>query len=118
MYMNKASKEIWKYILKKNIGSYGMFIKDVESVSLLHNGNYIVKSIIEGFKPYFVELSRDIVYEFLKSRKTEYSETILDHNMNFEVIITDTDLYKKHIELVYEATKKDFTSLEENIKIE
>ena len=113
--MNKTSKEIWKYILKKNAGTYGLFIKDVESVSLSFNNNYIIKSILENNKSYFVELSKDIVNEFLKSKKTAYSETILDHNMNFEVVITDTDLYKKHINLLYEVTKTSFESIKNDI---
>lgn len=81
-----------------------MFIKDVESVSVSYNNNYIIKSILENNEPYFIELSNDIINEFLRSKKTSYSEVILDYNMNFEVIITDIDL-------LHETTKESFEKL-------
>lgn len=87
--MNHRSKEFWRYILDKTVGTYRLFIKDVESVQLSLEGNYLVEVILESDKNYFFELSKDIVQEFLNFRKTSYCEWVLDKDFNLKEIVTD-----------------------------
>lgn len=87
--MNHRSKEFWRHILDRTVGTYRLFIKDVESVQLSLEGNYLVEVILESDKNYFFELSKDIVQDFLNSMKTPYSKWVLDESINLKEIVTD-----------------------------
>lgn len=87
--MNYISKRFWKHVLDRTVGTYRLFIKDLESVQLSSDGNYLIEVILESDKNYFFELSKDIVQDFLNFRKTSYSEWVLDKDFNLKEIITN-----------------------------
>lgn len=102
--MNSQSASLWKELVKKNIGSYKNFIKDVTFVMISPiNGNYLIHTKLNSGKNYQVELHKDIVDYFIESQRTPYSKFVLDRYMNFEKFITDYKLYEEHIKQV----KKD-----------
>lgn len=99
--MNSKSTSLWKELVKKNIGSYRNFIKDVTFVMISPiNGNYLIHTKLDSGKNYIVELHKDIVDFFIESQRTDYSELILDRYMNFEEFITDYKLYEEHVKQV------------------
>nr|DAR88200.1 MAG TPA: hypothetical protein [Caudoviricetes sp.] len=106
--MNSQSAFLWKELVKKNIGSYRNFIKDVTFVMISPiNENYLIHTKLDSGKDYQVELHKDIVHFFLESQKTAYSELILDRYMNFEEFITDYKLYEEHIKQTEKAINDD-----------
>lgn len=99
--MNSKSAFLWKELVKKNIGSYGLFIKEVIFVMISPiNGNYLIHTKLNSGKDYQVELYKEIVNFFLESQKTAYNELVLDRYMNFEEIITDYKLHEEHIKQI------------------
>jgi len=99
--MNSKSASLWKELVKKNIGSYRNFIKDVTFVMISPiNENYLIHTKLDSGKNYIVELHKDIVDYFLETQKTAYSKLVLDRYMNFEEFITDYKLYEEHIKKV------------------
>ena len=94
MFMNDKSKELWKFLLIKYTNpSFVKEIKEVGSVQETYNGNYLIKVILENNKKDFVELSREIVVDFLKSQKSVYRELVIDMYCNFKEVIDNYELF-------------------------
>lgn len=95
--MNQPSKDYWKLLIYRSTGSYGNFFKEreIESVVLLEDGSYRVKTTKEGSKDYFVEICPVTIKEYIKYMKTPYSKIELNPELEFERIITDPDLFRQ-----------------------
>ena len=106
--MNQESKEYWKTLILKSVGSYKNFFREreVDSVVLLEDGNYRVKTIKENSEDYYVELGKDLIQDYIKCMKTSYSKIELNPNLEFEMIITDLELFKQKLKEVKEYENK------------
>nr|DAF21712.1 MAG TPA: hypothetical protein [Caudoviricetes sp.] len=115
--MNDKSKELWKFLLIKYTNpSFVKEIKEVESVQETYNRNYLIKIILENNKKDFVELSREIVVDFLKSQKSTYYELIIDVYCNFKEVINNYELFVREMENVKYLIEKESKFLKEQIQ--
>jgi len=111
--MNQPSKDYWKLLIYRSVGSYRDFFYDreVESIALLEDGSYRVKTTKEGSKDYFVEICPITVKEYLKYMKTPYSKIELNSNLDFEEIITDPDLFRQKLKEAKEYAEEKLPKL-------
>jgi hypothetical protein len=107
--MNDKSKELWKFLLIKYTNpSFVKEIKEIESVQEIYNSNYLIKIILENNKKDFVELSREIVVDFLKSQKSIYCELVIDAYCNFKEIVNNYELFLREMENIKCLIEKEF----------
>lgn len=115
--MNDKSKELWKFLLIKYTNpSFVKEIKEVESVQETYNRNYLIKIILENNKKDFVELSREIVVDFLKSQKSIYRELIIDVYCNFKEVINNYELFVRETENIKYLIEKESKFSKEQIQ--
>ena len=95
--MNQGSKNYWKLLIYRSVGSYREFFRgrEIDSVVLLEDGSYRVKTIKEGSEDYYVELSPGHIHDYIRYMKTPYSKIELNSNLDFEMIVTDSELFKQ-----------------------
>ena len=80
-----------------------------------YNRNYLIKVILENNKKDFVELSREIVVDFLKSQKSIYHELVIDVYCNFKEVINNYELYVREMENVKYLIEKESKFSKEQI---
>lgn len=115
--MNDKSKELWKFLLIKYTNpSFVKEIKEIESVQEIYNSNYLIKIILENNKKDFVELSREIVVDFLKSQKSIYCELVIDAYCNFKEIVNNYELFLREMENIKCLIEKEFKFSKEKIQ--
>lgn len=115
--MNDKSKELWKFLLIKYTNpSFVKEIKEIESVQEIYNSNYLIKIVLENNKKDFVELSREIVVDFLKSQKSIYCELVIDAYCNFKEVINNYELYVREMENVKYLIEKESKFSKEQIQ--
>jgi hypothetical protein len=115
--MNDKSKELWKFLLIKYTNpSFVKEIKEIESVQEIYNRNYLIKVILENNKKDFVELSREIVVDFLKSQKSIYCELVIDAYCNFKEIVNNYELFLREMENIKCLIEKEFKFSKEKIQ--
>lgn len=115
--MNDKSKELWKFLLIKYTNpSFVKEIKEIESVQEIYNSNYLIKIILENNKKDFVELSREIVVDFLKSQKSIYCELVIDAYCNFKEIINNYELFLREMENIKCLIEKEFKFSKEKMQ--
>lgn len=106
--MNPESKNYWKLLIYRSVGSYREFFREreVDSVKLLEDGSYRVKTTKEGSEDYYVELSPGHIQDYIRYMKTPYSKIELNSNLDFEEIITDSELFKQKLKEAKEYASK------------
>jgi hypothetical protein len=115
--MNDKSKELWKFLLIKYTNpSFVKEIKEIESVQEIYNSNYLIKIILENNKKDFVELSREIVVDFLKSQKSIYCELVIDAYCNFKEIVNNYELFLREMENIKCLIEKEFKFSKEKMQ--
>nr|DAS39908.1 MAG TPA: hypothetical protein [Caudoviricetes sp.] len=115
--MDDRSKELWKFLLIKYTNpSFVKEIKEIEFVQETYNGNYLIKIILENNKKDFVELSREIVVDFLKSQKSTYYELIIDVYCNFKEVINNYELFLREMENIKYLIEKESKFSKEQIQ--
>ena len=115
--MNDKSKELWKFLLIKYTNpSFVKEIKEIESVQEIYNSNYLIKIILENNKKDFVELSREIVVDFLKSQKSIYCELVIDAYCNFKEIVNNYELFLREMENIKCLIEKEFMFSKEKMQ--
>ena len=97
--MNQGSKNYWKLLIYRSVGSYREFFRgrEIDSVVLLEDGSYRVKTTKEGSEDYYVELSPGHIHDYIRYMKTPYSKIELNSNLDFEMIVTDSELFKQKL---------------------
>lgn len=95
--MNQPSKDYWKLLVYRSTGSYGNFFKEreIDSVVLLEDGSYRVKTTKENTEDYYVEISPGHIQDYIKYMRTPYSKIELSPDLEFERIITDPELFRQ-----------------------
>lgn len=115
--MDDRSKELWKFLLIKYTNpSFVKEIKEIEFVQETYNGNYLIKIILENNKKDFVELSREIVVDFLKSQKSIYHELVIDVYCNFKEVINNYELFVREMENIKYLIEKESKFSKEQIQ--
>lgn len=111
--MNPESKNYWKLLIHRNVGSYREFFREreVDSVKLLEDGSYRVKTTKEGSEDYYVEISPGHIQDYIRYMKTSYSKIELNSNLDFEMIVTDPKLFIQKLKEAKEYAREKLPKL-------